>query len=582
MAIGILGIKIVNSALKKENISYHDFFPSGKSSYTDSDVIMYLIKLWEEELHKEKFNENKLYKILCCICSFFAKYCDENYDKFKVEIFLKLKDVKTSYTEFKEKNPLFINKEIDNLVEVLDKDLNAGVKTDDNQKENSTEENEDTDGDIKKISDEDLVLSKKLQEKINSQSIELEKRKKLIESLKKEIEKTKKQSSNEHKKTEKTLKEISEKEKIYSAQAIEIKKLEKKLEEIQNKYNEQLIKLQQLIEAINEKDKKIKKLNDIEEQRKQEIDKKLEILNNEQVTKKLIEDIILRTIIKNDISHKELLDIINKNGFNITSSELFNYLNSLSIKIKRDTLLDGYPIYKLDNSIEINKSLNINDTYCDFIFISGIKINRINNEQTLLLLEKIYDYCIINGIKYIVNLGNIFEVTPSTNYLEYIKNIENNTYEIIKNYPSDDNIQNIILGGSNEIDISKIGYNPIDNICNSRYDFYNLGYKNANININGIVNALTLYCINSINDYNSINEFINDKINKTGLSILTSDSTSIVDLQRRYITIPSLLSKGIAIYHIQINPLNDNVNNTTIMPLIDKQKLLVASQIHLI
>ena len=209
------------------------------------------------------------------------------------------------------------------------------------------------------------------------------------------------------------------------------------------------------------------------------------------------------------------------------------------------------------------------------LFISGLNIT--NNEvATYEKMEEIYNYCKEHEIHYIFILGNIIKLNTNEKVsYETLKKIENITNEFIKNYPKDSSINNIVLGGLNELTLSSVGYDLANIINTNRYDFNSIGNKDSIITINGGKVCINLHSYYYGNTFNYINNYYLQRNidNPYNLDIMSFIGPSSVDITNRIITIPPLMSNdmGCSIYQIEISMQDGDYKRFLIQPIMNTE-----------
>ena len=97
-------------------------------------------------------------------------------------------------------------------------------------------------------------------------------------------------------------------------------------------------------------------------------------------------------------------------------------------------------------------------------------------------LDKIYDYCKVCDLHVIINGGDLIDGAFSQGNQSISEPIKQIDY-VLKNYPSDDNIINLICLGNHDYSLYKSGIDIKNALENSRSDLIPLGYGLGIINI---------------------------------------------------------------------------------------------------
>lgn len=144
---------------------------------------------------------------------------------------------------------------------------------------------------------------------------------------------------------------------------------------------------------------------------------------------------------------------------------------------------DGNIILKLKTDFVRQKfNINLDDKEeLRVIFISDLHLGR--KKDRLDYLDAVYNYAIKNNIGIIINLGDVVENVyhlPESQLA--MKTIEEQIDYVIKNYPFDKNISNIILYGNHDLySLTNYGLNIGKVIENNRYDLLALAYNQGSI-----------------------------------------------------------------------------------------------------
>ncbi len=122
------------------------------------------------------------------------------------------------------------------------------------------------------------------------------------------------------------------------------------------------------------------------------------------------------------------------------------------------------------------------------LFISDIH-SRPESLDFFKSMDTLYDYAKKKRIKYILNLGDIFD-TGNLNFndeesiKQYYERWINYVKEWIKLYPQDDNICQAILGGNHDMKLVNLGFDVLKFLEENRTDIVSLGYNDAYLMIN--------------------------------------------------------------------------------------------------
>lgn len=143
-------------------------------------------------------------------------------------------------------------------------------------------------------------------------------------------------------------------------------------------------------------------------------------------------------------------------------------------------------------NLELKKDLNKNNIMIStkkqenlrVLVIADLHLGR--KKDKLEYLDAVYDYAIKNNIGIILNLGDLIENTyhlPANELKK--KTVEEQIDYVIKNYPFDKNIANILLYGNHDLySLTHYGLNVGKMIEKDRYDLMSLGYGLGYLNLN--------------------------------------------------------------------------------------------------
>lgn len=190
----------------------------------------------------------------------------------------------------------------------------------------------------------------------------------------------------------------------------------------------------------------------------------------------------------------KIIELINE-GKNINEIEEILKIGPkrLMLQLKK-IVTEGYELTKnVDCNGNINLSfkkdlennklfINLEENKClRTLFISDLHLGR--KKDKLDYLDDIYNYAIKNNIKIIFNLGDMVENVYRLSENELLKKtIEEQIEYVIKNYPYDKNIVNLVLYGNHDCySLLHSGLNIGKVIENERYDLISLGYNNSNV-----------------------------------------------------------------------------------------------------
>lgn len=269
---------------------------------------------------------------------------------------------------------------------------------------------------------------------------------------------------------------------------LQIKELEEKEDllirnlEFKESLVEEIARLNSEIEAFTSEVKELqKKVKDEEKRKKQE--EKLVIKENR------LMGLIYDTLLFNNRSIPELVEIADKEGITTTTHQILELLNRMKSEINITTgPFSLKPTYKIttphiNQNGEFNISLPYDTKYYDIMLVSDFHVTEFD-EKTITAMDRLTDYCVKNGINLILNLGDFFEGIGGKT-LEYGHAVKNYRLieDAIKFMPQADNLYHGILGGNHDRNITSYGFDPIKLLTSGREDLIDLGYKYSAVSI---------------------------------------------------------------------------------------------------
>ena len=191
-------------------------------------------------------------------------------------------------------------------------------------------------------------------------------------------------------------------------------------------------------------------------------------------------------------TNKIILDMINKecslnqivNETNLSSKQLFYRLYLLKSKgyeFKKKYYYTGDIVYNLKKGINKNEDnskiiiTSSKDKTFSSVILSDLHIT--NKGERIDLLNKIYDFCIINGYNIIINAGDVLDGFLGYEEEKKIKDIEKQIEYALKVYPYDKNILNFICFGNHDYNILNQTGKSLESIFDiKRHDLVSLGF----------------------------------------------------------------------------------------------------------
>ncbi len=296
-----------------------------------------------------------------------------------------------------------------------------------------------------------------------------------LKELNAELRKAKKSVEKENSNLEKQIEKLNRK---IEGLGVRIEELIKRVEDLTLEKDALLVQAQEDSQKINSL------IAHVEEQ-----DKALEVvqLTLEGVTTKqeLLDDFILNLLFERKRSIHELIEVLLKNGFDVTEKEVLASLRRINhlINVKP---IPGFkkeygivePTYQ--SNVKINYP-NHNSRFdvvllADYHYDGGDSGSYLESK-----LDSVYNYCASNNVKTIITLGDLIDnknIPAGMN-----KEIYGAVRQLLENFdkilPYDVKIKHLVLGGNHDRGFFKYGIDPLAEMSFNREDVISLGYSNA-------------------------------------------------------------------------------------------------------
>lgn len=507
----------INKYLKENNIDelrYLDMCDAlGKrGKISDIEFLEYFTDSVINEFHKDsRISTKHLTKVIFTIQTFLGWIHDEE-KEISDKTLDKIRNFEDFYNDYLSRNGLEIDESFNNgCIGVVLKTVNelfpAKIENETIIKyieNNSRLENavEDLKKKLTNITKRYDVLQDSYNQKINR-----------IDSLSKQIKDLEKEVINK----EQSLTNLN---KVIETLNIQITELETSLAEIQDQ-NKELLPYKEQCESLTTE---VNKLNNIVAE-----DIRLKTETENLKARQLdIETLIYQKLLQERSSLDDILKYIKEKGFASNKDEILMLLRNLKSKINIDSnIFSLNPSYKVaaPNVLEDGQFIINIPNKCkhyDVMLVSDFHIRNFDSKQ-LSRFDLLNEYCSLNGINLILNLGDFYNGTFGAS--EYDNAVKN--YQIIEKsismIPKVDGLYHAILGGNHEKNMTKYGFDPIKMLSDERNDILNLGYTHSTISLNKGNNVLTKFDIHhpetfdfqvKLNDdgidINGIEEFINN------------------------------------------------------------------------
>ena len=561
-----------------DELYYNEFHEllNTKKKYTDENFLMFFVNIIHDVFDGKKTITLKMLEKLLESNYIFLDACIYHKVDIDLGLLVKIRTYKESYISFCNKNNVKTENNIldmvNNIVSLLE--TKYTIKEDDKDCVYSKK--------VKELEDKILELNNKIIKKDSDIS--------LLEKEIKDLNKNNKKNINNLIETSNSL-DICEKE------IIKLRKKEEELTKIAIEYDdikEKNILLNKdvcnLTDCINKQNEIITSVN-----KEKELIVKQEFLDNQ----------IFELLIKDKLSIDNIIEILGEKGFCVDYSDVRASLLRIGKKVN---IVDNNVVHipQLYGIVSPNivtlktLSLNIEPNECkEFMLISDLHITNLSS-NLIKIMNYIYDYCTINNIDTILNLGDFL----SKEYKKgnYEKNLDL-LNDIVKDFPFSNNIRHILLGGNHDEEHLIYGIDPIKYISEMRKDIIDMGYRDAFINFsedsannefimihhNKLPNEKNSMCyLNFERIMENFDEFYKeigkDRAN-CYIDILGHLHTSRLDTINGYCVVPSLTKES---HHFVSNPgawhmkiyfdENKKIKYIIFMPIIINNKLCPVSE----
>lgn len=276
-------------------------------------------------------------------------------------------------------------------------------------------------------------------------------------------------------------KQLSKLEEVISSLNTRITELETSLQETQQE-NANLRPYQEQYESLTTEVKSLKEIIAANTKEK----------NNQaarQIKESKIEALIYQKILFEKATVEEIVRFIETQKLATDKNEVVNLLkrirNQINIESNSFSLSPTFKVAHPNLLRNTKFTIDIPNgckSY-DIMLVSDFHLEQFDH-KILTGFDMLNDYCVKNGIKLILNLGDFFHGSTGKP-LEYDNAKEN--YHILEQsislIPKVDGIYHAVLGGNHDRSIAKYGFDPISCLAQEREDFISLGYKHSTINL---------------------------------------------------------------------------------------------------
>lgn len=566
--------------LKSNSISgmyIEDFYNmSGKKKYNELNFLEFFVNYINDVFDGKIIVSANLLVKLIEANGVFLNICLGKKYEIDLGLVAKMRTYKDAYQKYCDTNSLEVDKILIKAIEAIDKLLDSKYK--DNSEDNSIYLSK-----VKELEDKVLELTKALNSEQSNNEI-----------LVKKVEICEKRLKKQDDDLTQTRSVLYDKER----EVTRLEGIEESFEELKNQYNgvkshNSLLegKVDELSQTVEEQSGRIEVY--------QRQDEKL-------ARETFLDEQIFNLLLNDKLSLKDIICILNDKGFNVNNNEVMDSINRIKrvVNIEDKNNLVVPKLYGVSRELvlsENNLMLNVEpNSSLDIMLIADMHVDKVNN-KLLDLMNEVYDYCTINNIENIINLGDFLD-SSSTVTNKNKKNFDNLIKllnDIISQFPISD-ISHIILGGNHDKDFLEFGFDPINYIADSREDYINLGYDNAFVTFSDVSKEFIMLHHKGLPiekpgafDYiekNKINERISDYYKS--INVDRSDSyidffahlhRSRLDVFNNYCIVPSLTKNNDfctnGAWHLKIFfDEKKEIKYIILIPLVFNKKLLPVSE----
>ena len=428
-------------------------------------------------------------------------------------------------------------------------------------------------------------------------------------------EKSKNDTQKKNSKNEIELTELRAKVKEYEVQIAELTQQVEKLKQratcTQEEYDALVTKynsLQTKMETLTGDYKELKKTSDLQARKIAKLEKKEEERVDAAAQRKSrlafekeLDDKIISLLFRGQYTASQIVDKLNKDGSSYSLIEVSESLTRVKLKLsimngKNISYPQVYGVCPPAIKTHTNLNLSVDTDVLDIMIISDLHLTEMSN-RVIKRLNTVYEYCAEKGIKYIMNLGDLFDLSYHSvysyeSYSQHQKLID----AIVRNFPHDDNIVHFVLGGNHDRSATAFGIDSIEEITKRRTDFVNLGYSHGSIGIEGNTNNELIglhhpkgWVVETVDDFDlgagQITRYLEQScsgLEKNYIDLFGHLHASRIDTVNGYGTVPSLFydKERSGAWHVKIYlDKNKNIKYMVFIQLLAEKRLDKVSEV---
>ena len=567
-----------------------------KDKYSDYDVLVFLVDSFLNKISVNTVTSEKLLmKYLVFINNFFWWANEKKQPAIQVEA--KIRVLEEKYLEYvertgQEKSENIITT-IKSMIELIDDEFGKDEET--------------KDGEVSKY----VASILEMENKIKELTADLNEARRTIAAY----EKSKGDSLKKNKKADGELTDLRAKVKKYETLIGElqeqVEELNKRANCTQSEYDALLVKyndVQAKVDGLSESFKELKKTSDAQaktickfEKKEEERIKVEEDKKSRLAFEKELDDKIIGMLFAGQYTVDQIVKKLNKKDGSYTSSDVSESLERIKLKLsimnpKAITYPQEYGVCATGVKTHTNLNLNASGEVLDILFIADLHLTEMTN-KVIKRLNSIYEYCAQNGIKYIMDLGDLFDLTRSSvfnadTYSDHQKLLD----AIARHFPQDDSIVHFVLGGNHDRNATAFGFDSIEELANRRKDFVSLGYSHSTLGINGNKNNELIglhhpngWVVDTIDDFDlgasRINNYLESSCNgaeRNYIDIFGHFHASRLDTVNGFGSLPSLFydKERSGAWHVKVYlDQNKNIKHIVFIQLLAEKNLYKISEV---
>ena len=579
-----------------EDLCWGGFFEGvRKNKYNDYDVLVFLVDNIIKSLDNgDALTDKYLIKCIVYIDRFYWWASEKELPA--VQVVAKMRVLKEKYEAYVSNKGQNVNEEI---IKIFD-DMMAEIDKEHGKEEVSSEE-------VSKYVQSILAL----EEHIRNLTKELGEARRTIEAK----EKSEAADSKRSKKSSDIIAELKEKIAEYE---LLIKELKQQVEELskratcsQEEYeglSSKYESLQRKMESLSGEYKDLKKSFDTQTRKLEKLQKKEEQREVEETSfksrlafEKELDDKIISLLFAGQYTVDQIVNKLREQGYSYSGIEVSESLSRIKLKLsimngKSISFPQAYGVCPPQIKTHTNLNLEAQGDVLELMIISDLHLTEMST-KVVKRLNMVYDYCASHGINYILNLGDLFDLTPTSvynheTYSEHQKLID----AIVRSFPHDDSIVHFVLGGNHDRNANAFGIDSIETLANRRSDFINLGYSHSTVGISGSTKSELIglhhpkgWVVDEVDDFMlgapKIKNYLEQScsgLDKNYIDLFGHLHASRVDTVNGYGSVPSLFydKERSGAWHVKVYlDKNKNIKHIVFVQLLAEKGLNKVSEV---